>query len=594
MSGPARSDLAVYRRAAQEARPQLGRIALLFVIGLLGSPLSLLTPVPLKIVADSVIGNEPLSGPFAGLSPDTILVLAVVLLVAVALLKELQSRLGELTRTYVSEALVLAFRARILQHAQRLSVLYHDTTGTADTTYRVMWDASAISLIAIDGVIPIVTAAITALSMLVVIAAIDLELGLVAIAITPVLLVSTRRYRRLIRPRYRHVKQVESSALAVVQEVLTSLRVVKAFGQEEREHARFMTRASEGVRARLRLAFAEGAFGVLNKGIVAAGTAAVLYVGASHVRAGVISLGDLLLIVGYVAMLYDPISTIASKVTKMQSSIVSAERAFALLDQAPDVAERPGAIPLGRALGGVRSEGVSFRYRDGPLALADLSFEVPPGSRVGILGATGAGKTTLVGLLTRFADPTEGRLLLDDVDLRDYRVADLRNQFGIVLQEPVLFSTTVAENIAYAREDAAFDEIVEAAKSASAHDFIMSLPHGYDTHVGERGMSLSGGERQRISIARAFLKDAPILILDEPTSSIDVVTEAEIIDAIDRLLEGRTSFLITHRRSAARDCDVWLRLDHGRLIGRRSNRRTKTPEPGRRGRAVQRLGHADA
>ncbi len=481
MSGPARSDLAVYRRAAQEARPQVGRIALLFVIGLLGSPLSLLTPVPLKIVADSVIGNEPLSGPFAGLSPDAVLLLAVGLLVAVALLKELQSRLGELTRTYVSEALVLGFRARILQHAQRLSVLYHDTTGTADTTYRVMWDANAISLIAIDGVIPIVTAAITALSMLVVIAAIDPELGLVAIAITPILLLSTRRYRRLIRPRYRHVKQVESSALAVVQEVLTSLRVVKAFGQEEREHARFMTRASEGVRARLRLAFAEGAFGVLNKGIVAAGTAAVLYVGASHVRAGIISLGDLLLIVGYVAMLYDPISTIASKVTKMQSSIVSAERAFALLDQAPDVAERPGAVPLGRALGEVRCEGVSFRYRDGPLALADLSFEVPPGSRVGILGATGAGKTTLVSLLTRFADPTDGRLFLDGVDLRDYRVADLRNQFGIVLQEPVLFSTTIAENIAYAREDAAFEAIVEAAKSASAHDFIMSLPLGYDT-----------------------------------------------------------------------------------------------------------------
>ena len=206
MSGPARSDLAVYRRAAQEARPQVGRIALLFVIGLLGSPLSLLTPVPLKIVADSVIGNEPLSGPFAGLSPDAVLLLAVGLLVAVALLKELQSRLGELTRTYVSEALVLGFRARILQHAQRLSVLYHDTTGTADTTYRVMWDANAISLIAIDGVIPIVTAAITALSMLVVIAAIDPELGLVAIAITPILLLSTRRYRRLIRPRYRHVE----------------------------------------------------------------------------------------------------------------------------------------------------------------------------------------------------------------------------------------------------------------------------------------------------------------------------------------------------------------------------------------------------
>jgi len=594
MSGPPRSDLAVYRRAVREARPQLGRIILFFAIGLLGSPLSLLTPVPLKLVADSVVATEPPTGPLAGLSPDGVLVLAAVLVVVVALLKEVQSRLGELTRTYVSEALVLGFRARILQHAQRLSVMYHDSTGTADTTYRVMWDASAISLIAIDGLIPIVTAAITAVSMLAVIAAIDPELGLVAIAITPILLLSTRRYRRLIRPRYRHVKQVESAALAVVQEVMTSLRVVKAFGQEEREHARFMTSASEGVRARLGLAAAEGAFGVLNKAIVAAGTAAVLYVGAGHVRAGVISLGDLLLIVGYVAMLYDPISQITSKVTKMQSSIVSAERAFALLDLAPDVTERPTPTPLGRALGHVTFEGVSFRYRDGPPALDDLSFDVPAGSRVGVLGATGAGKTTLVGLITRFADPTDGRVLLDGVDLRDYRVADLRNQFGIVLQEPVLFSTTVAENIAYAREGARFSEIVEAAKLASAHEFITTLPRGYDTPVGERGMSLSGGERQRISLARAFLKDAPILILDEPTSSIDVGTEAAIIAAIDRLLERRTSFLITHRRSAARDCDLWFRLDHGRLVGRRRGRRAKASDASRPGPAVRSLRHADA
>jgi ATP-binding cassette, subfamily B, bacterial len=594
MSDPPRSDLAIYLRALREARPQLGRIALFFGIGLLGSPLSLLTPVPLKLVADSVVATAAPIGPLAGLSPDSVLVFAAVLVVVVALLKEVQSRLGELTRTYVSEALVLRFRARILQHAQRLSVMYHDSTGTADTTYRVMWDASAISLIAIDGLIPIVIAAITAVSMLAVIAAIDSELGLVAIAITPILLLSTRRYRRLIRPRYRHVKQVESAALAVVQEVMTSLRVVKAFGQEEREHARFMTRASEGVRARLGLAAAEGAFGVLNKAIVAAGTAAVLYVGAGHVRAGVISLGDLLLIVGYVAMLYDPISQITSKITKMQSSIVSAERAFALLDLAPDVSERPTATPLGRALGHVTFEGVSFRYRDGPPALDELTFDIAAGSRVGVLGATGAGKTTLVGLITRFADPTAGRILLDGVDLRDYRVADLRNQFGIVLQEPVLFSTTVAENIAYAREDASFAEIVEAARLASAHEFITTLPRGYDTPVGERGMSLSGGERQRISLARAFLKDAPILILDEPTSSIDVGTEAAIIAAIDRLLAGRTSFLITHRRSAARDCDLWLRLDHGRIVARRRGRRVKASDAGRPAPAVRSLRRADA
>jgi len=430
--------------------------------------------------------------------------------------------------------------------------------------------------------------------MLSIIWAIDAELGLVAIAIAPILLVSARRYRTIVRPRYRHAKQVESSALAAVQEQLTSLRVVKAFGQEEREHGKFMTRASEGVRTRLRIAVSEGLFGLLNKGIVAAGTAGVLYLGASHVQAGVITLGDLLLILGYVALLYDPINTIASRIAGMQSSLASAERAFTLLDERPDVRESPDAIPLRRATGRVVFDHVSYRYGDGALALDDLSFQVPAGTRVGVLGATGAGKTTLLSLLTRFADPVRGRILLDGYDLRDYRLADLRNQFGIVLQEPVLFSTTVAENIAYAREGAAFEEIVEAARQASAHDFIMSLPRGYDTPVGERGMSLSGGERQRISIARAFLKGAPILILDEPTSSIDVGTEAAIISAIDRLLEGRTSFLITHRRSAARDCDIWLRLDHGRLVGRRTSRRTTAPEPRTTRRPVRSLRHADA
>jgi ATP-binding cassette subfamily B protein len=593
VNGRSTSDWATYRRALHEARPQAGLIALFFAIGLLASPLSLLTPVPLKIVADSVLGDEPLPGALQGLSSDAVLVLAVALLIGVALLKEIQSRASELTRTYVSETLILGFRARILRHAQRLSVVYHDAAGTADATYRIMWDANAISSIAIDGLIPILLAAITAISMLAVIWSIDAQLGLIAIAVTPILLVSARRYRSSVRPRYRHVKQVESSALAAVQEQLTSLRVVKAFGQEDREHARFMTRASEGARARLRLTASEGMFGVLNKGIVAAGSAGVLYLGALHVQSNVISLGDLLLILGYVGLLYEPINTIASRIARMQSSLTSAERAFTLLDERPDVTESPDAIPVARSSGRVVFDHVSYRYGTGPLALDDLSFEVPAGTRVGVLGATGAGKTTLLSLLTRFADPSRGRVLLDGYDLRYYRLADLRDQFGIVLQDPVLFSTTIAENIAYAREDASFDEIVKAARMASAHDFIRALPRGYETIVGERGMSLSGGERQRISLARAFLKDAPILILDEPTSSIDVTTEASIMEAIDRLLEGRTSFLITHRKTATRDCDMWLRLDQGRLVRRRVTRKPR-PKPPSLPRRVVVVGHADA
>jgi ATP-binding cassette subfamily B protein len=298
----------------------------------------------------------------------------------------------------------------------------------------------------------------------------------------------------------------------------------------------------------------------------AVGTATVLFIGMNHVRAGTLTLGELLLVMGYLAQLYGPLKAISKRAASLQSHLAGAERAFALLDEAPDVAERPGARPLARAAGAVAFRGVCFTYASGRPILQDVSFEFAPGTRVGIAGVTGAGKTTLVNLLTRFYDPTAGQILLDGVDLRDYRLADLRNQFAIVLQEPVLFSTSIAENIAYARPDAREEEVVAAAKAANAHEFISRLPEGYQTRVGERGMRLSGGERQRIALARAFLKDAPVLILDEPTSSVDVKTEAAILEAMGRLRQGRTSFMIAHRLSTLASCDVLLQIEHGRLV----------------------------
>jgi ATP-binding cassette subfamily B protein len=356
--------------------------------------------------------------------------------------------------------------------------------------------------------------------------------------------------------------------MSVIQEVLSALRVVKAFGMERYEQNRYLNRSTDGMRARMRLGLAEGRYSLTIGLITAAGTSIALWFGVRRVWVGALTLGDLILVMSYLGQLYEPLRTIGKKSASLQGYLASAERAFAVLDHAPDVVERPNPRPLVRAAGAVSFRNVTFAYVERHVVLRDISFEVAAGSRVGIAGRTGAGKTTLVGLLTRFYDPGSGQVLLDGVDLRDYKLTDLRKQFAIVHQETVLFSTTIAENIAYARPSASVEEIVRAAKLANADDFILGLPDGYQTRVGERGMRLSGGERQRISLARAFLKDAPILLLDEPTSSVDLKTESVIMEALERLMLGRTTFIIAHRLSTLGNCDLRLELENGRLLGR--------------------------
>jgi len=381
-----------------------------------------------------------------------------------------------------------------------------------------------------------------------------------------VLYVVSQIYSRRLKLRWREAKDLESSTLSVVQEVLSSVRVVKAFAQEDREQERYVASAGRNLRQQIKLALTGGSFGLVIGVAMAAGTATVLFLAARHVLAGRITLGDLILVMSYLALLYSPLQTVSKSAASLQGSLVSAERAFELLDESPEVVEKPDARPLIRARGQVAFEDVSFAYYGGRPALHGISFEVPVGSRVGIAGTTGAGKSTLVSLLLRLYDPTGGRVLLDGVDLRDFKLRDLRNQFAIVLQEPVLFSSSIAENIAYAKPEAGEAEVVAAAQAANAHDFISRLPQGYRTEVGERGVQLSGGERQRISLARAFLKDAPILILDEPTSSVDVKTETVIMEAMMRLMQHRTTFMIAHRLSTLDICDVRMQLEQGRVV----------------------------
>lgn len=568
-----RTDLALLRRLLGKIRPYWINMTGILLLSLLSTPLALLTPIPLKIIVDNVIGSQPLPAFLNWLLPETmtssnsaIIAFATGLLIAIALLSHLLELGSSLLSTYTAEKLVLDFQTQLFGHVQRLSLLYHDTRGTSDSTYRIQYDTSAIRYLAIDGIIPFITAIFTLVSMLYVTFQLDRQLAMVALGVSPILFSIILVYRRRLRHQSRQIKKFESATLSVVQEVLIGLRVVKAFGQEEREQERFARRSGEGMQARFHLSFVEGGLGLLLGLTTAVGTAAVLFIGVRNVQAGTLTLGELLLVMGYLTQLYGPLKIISRKVASLQSHLASAERAFSLLDEGEDVIEVPQARQLSRATGNVIFRDVCFAYEQGFPILQDISFDAPAGARVGIAGVTGAGKTTLMSLLTRFYDPTFGQILLDGVDLREYKLADLRDQFAIVLQEPVLFSTSITENIAYGRLDASEEEIVAAARAANAHGFISSLPDGYDTQVGERGMRLSGGERQRISLARAFLKDAPILILDEPTSSVDVRTEAAILEAMDRLMDGRTSFTIAHRLSTLKNCDLLLILEHGRLV----------------------------
>jgi ATP-binding cassette subfamily B protein len=553
----------------RELRPYWLRISALLFVGVLATPLALLTPVPLKIVIDSVLGSAPVPAVLVPVlptgSPTALLVAAALMLVAVALLTQLQDLAASVVRVLTGERLVLNLRTRLFRHLQRLSVSYHDLRGTTDSTYRIQYDAMSVQGIATDTVPSFVTAAVTLVAMLSVTMMIDLQLGLVALGVVPILLAVSWSYRRRLRRQSRRVKKLESGAMSLVQEALAAARVVQAFGREAHEEQRFTGKFHESMWARVRYAVAASGYGVVVGMTVACGTAAVLVLGVRHVQRGAITLGDLVLIMSYLAQLYAPLKTMSKKAGALQGYLASAERVFALLDEEPDVKERRGARALPRARGDIVFDDVSFGYDRARPVLEHVSLTVSAGTRVGVVGATGAGKTTCVSLLNRFYDPTAGRILLDGVDLRDYRLADLRNQFAIVLQEPLLFSTSIGENIAYARPEASFDEIAAAAAAAGSHDFITALPQGYDTRVGERGARLSGGERQRISLARAFLKDAPVLILDEPTSSVDTHTEEMIMEAMDRLMQGRTTFLIAHRLSTLRGCHERIELAGGRI-----------------------------
>lgn len=566
-------DLSILKKVLLRAKPYWLNIVAIFVLNLAAVPIALLAPIPLKIIVDNAFGKQPMPGIITFFFPQhfdfsfsAIILTATIFMILIELLGQLQGLLSWLIQSYTGEKLVLSLRTLLFNHVQRLSLSYHDKTGVSDSLYRIQNDATAIKNLVVSGLSPIITSLLTLIGMLYVMTTLDWHFTLIAVCAIPPLMLLARFSRTKLKNQWQEVKRSESAAMSVIHETLSALRVVKAFVREDYEEQRFVNRSNDALKNQIKVVRYSGIFDVGIGLVLATGTALFLYFGSMYVHQGKITLGELILIMAYLAQFFSPLRTITKQYTNLQSAFVGLERVYSLIDKEKDVEEHPNARKTNKINGSIKFENVSFEYNKGTTVLQDISFEIKPGQQVGIMGSTGSGKTTLVNLLARFYEPSRGRIIVDGTDIREYKVADFRSQFSIVLQEPVLFSTSIEENIAYGKPTASKKEIHAAAKDAHAHEFISHFPNGYQSRVGERGMQLSGGERQRISIARAFLKNSPLLILDEPTSSVDIRTESLIMNATRKLMDGKTTFFITHRLDALAHCDLVIHLEKGKIV----------------------------
>jgi ATP-binding cassette subfamily B protein len=527
----------------------------------------LLKPWPLQIVIDNVLGSKPF--PLAGLVPSGIgwlLALACVAMVIVHFGAGGLTLLHNYTSIRIGQTMVNDLRGALYAHLQRLSLAFHSRQRVGDLLYRVTADSFAVQTIIMNGVLPILSAVVLLAGMLVILFPLDPLLTVLALTIVPVLFALIAVFNRKIVAVATDVRTTESRVYSLVQWAMSSIKVVQAFAQEEDEHRRFMGASGESLRATLRLYSWQTLYSGSVNVVIAAGTAVVVYAGARAVMSGNLTVGQLIVFIAYLAQLYAPINQITQSWGLIAGARIGARRVFEILDTEPDLKDGSLDFPAAGARGAIAWRGVDFRYRADMSVLNGIDIEVPPGARVAIVGATGAGKSTLLSLLPRFFDPVAGRVEIDGTDLRQYRLKSLRGQIAMVLQPPLIFPLSLRDNIAYGRPGADDAAIAEAARLAQIDDLAALLPEGYDTVIGESGVPLSEGEKQRVTIARALLRDAPILVLDEPTSSLDVTTEAKVMAGIERLMEGRTTLIIAHRLSTVRRCDRIVVLRDGMVV----------------------------
>jgi ATP-binding cassette subfamily B protein len=551
-------------------RPYKKLAAMTVILTVLGSVVGLAEPWPLAMMLDSVLGSQPTPGilrPLFGANADPyeLLVFIVGLGFAITVMSHGITVINEYVSVRLQENMIMNLRSDLFEHCQRLSLTFHDQTLTGKLMAKINLQASALGQVTMSFP-PLAEAFLTLLGMLVIALLIDWQVTLVSLVIVPFIYYLIGLYGTRIVPQVMKAQSLEWRSLSIVYEAMAMLRVIVSFGRERYEHNRFREQGQTAVDARVRVSVKQTLFSLGVATAIGAGTALVLGFGAWHVLRGDITIGELTVLIAYITSVYQPLEQISITIGNLHQQFVFLNASLKLLDTEPEVKEDPNAIDIERFKGDVTFDKVSFSYEGRTDTLKEISFKAKAGQRIALVGPTGAGKTTLVSLLVRFYDPADGVIEIDGVDVRRLKLSCLREQIAMVLQEPLLFSGTIADNIRYGRLDATEAEIVSAAKSANCHDFISQLPEGYETELGERGAQLSIGERQRICLARAFIRDAPIVILDEPTSSIDSKTENVILDALDDLMVGRTSIMIAHRLATIRDADVILVMEDGQLV----------------------------
>jgi ATP-binding cassette subfamily B protein/subfamily B ATP-binding cassette protein MsbA len=562
-----RIGFAMFKKVIKYLRPYRFSFLIALAQVFIMSGCELLKPWPLKIIIDNVLSGKPAPwGIENHFTPSALLILASAGMVVIYLVLGGITLLNNYTTIKIGQQMVNDMRRDIYAQLQRLSLAFHSRRQVGDLMYRVTADTYAIQSLTMNGVFPIVTAVVLLAGMFSVMVKIDLELTLLALSVCPALLVSISVMSRRISEAAMLARREESEVYTVVQRAMSAIRIIQAFTKEEEEHRKFMSASNRSLGASLKLYTLQTFYsGVVNV-VMAVGTALVVWVGARHVMSGQITVGEIIIFTSYLASLYGPINTICQTWGLIQGSKVGVERVFEILDVERDLKEGVKEFPKSGARGEVVCKNLSFHYVPDQPVLQGIDLRVKSGERVAIVGPTGVGKSTLVSLIPRFYDPCSGNVLIDGTDARDYQLKSLRNQVAMVLQPPLVFPVSVRENIAYGKPGAGFEDIVAAAKLARIHDSIDKLPDKYETIVGEQGATLSEGERQRITIARAILRDAPILILDEPTSSVDAETEALIMEGLERLTTGRTTFIIAHRLSTVRKADRILVLRKGEIV----------------------------